>query len=183
MNPLARNSKFAWYNTFRKYLTLSMSSTNAKLVLIGDSIIESFDKCNDIFNKFFLSFRTVNFGISGDKIQNVLWCVCNMTLLTSMEYVIIHCGTNNLRHNSPLKIVEGLINIACILKKNCKNLHISVSCLLPRDDEKSVNRSLLYAANSYLKDFCTKEFHYIDLNNHLKTDLFRNDNLHLNRKS
>ena len=66
-----------------------------------------------------------------------------MTLPTSVEYVIIHCDTNILGHDSPLKIAEGLINIACILKKNYKNLHISVSCILPIDDEKSVNRSLL----------------------------------------
>ena len=63
-----------------------------------------------------------------------------------VEYVIIHCGTSNLGHNSPIKIA-GLINIACILKKNYKNLQIFVSCLLPRDDEKSVKRSPLYAVN------------------------------------
>ena len=105
---------------------MSSSSTNAKLVLIGDSIIANFNKCNDIFDKFFLSFRTLNFGISGDKIQNILWRVCNMTLPTSVEYFIIHCGTNNLGHYSPLKIAERLINIACMLKKNYKNLHIFV---------------------------------------------------------
>ena len=76
-----------------------------------------------------------------------------MTLPTSVEYVIIHYGTNKIGHNSPLKIAEGLINIARILKKNYKNLHIFVSCLLPRDYNKSVNRSLLYAVNSYLKNF------------------------------
>ena len=48
--------------------------------------------------------------------------------------------------------------------------------------------SLLYAVNSYLKEFCTEEFHCIELdsgwtwNNHLITELFPNDNLHLNRK-
>ena len=140
INPLARNDKFGWYNTFRKHVTMSTSSTNAKLVLIGDSIIANFDKCSNIFDKFFLLFRTLNFDISVDKIQNVLWRVYNMTLPASLEYVIIYCGTNNLGHNSPLKIAEGLINIACILKKNYKNLHIFVSCLLPRDDEKSVKK-------------------------------------------
>ena len=135
-----------------------------------------------------MPFNTLNFGISEDKIQNVLWRVCNMTLPPSVEYVIIHCGTNNLGYNSPLKIAEGLINIACILKKNFKNLHIFVSCLLPRDDEKSVKRSLLYAVNCYLIEFYTNQFHYIDLdiswnvNNHLNTELFRSDDLHLNRK-
>ena len=67
-------------------------------------------------------------------------------------------------------------------------MQIFVNCLLPRDDEKSVKRSLLYAVNCYLKEFCTNKFHKIDLdsgwtlNNHLNTDLFRSDNLHLNRK-
>ena len=131
---------------------MSASSNNAKLVLVGDSIVASFDKCNDIFDKFFLPFRTLNFGISGDKIQNVLCRVYNMTLPASVEYVIIHCGTNILRHNNPLKIAEGLINIACILMKNYKNSHIFVSCLLPRDDKKSIERSLLYAVNCYLKE-------------------------------
>ena len=138
INPLARNGKFGWYNTFKKLVNMSTPSTNAKLVLIGDSIIANFDKCSDNFDKFFLPLRTLNFGISGDKIQNVLWRVYNMTLPASVEYVIIHCGTNNLGHNSPLKIAEGLINIACILKKNYKGLHIFIRCLLPRDDEKSV---------------------------------------------
>ena len=138
INPLARNGKFGWYNTFKKLVNMSTPSTNAKLVLIGDSIIANFDKCSDNFDKFFLPFRTLNFGISGDKIQNVLWRVYNMTLPASVEYLIIHCGTNNLGHNSPLKIAEGLINIACILKKNYKGLHIFISCLLSRDDEKSV---------------------------------------------
>ena len=113
--------------------------------------------------------------------QNVLWRVYNMTLPASVEYVIIHCCTNNLGHNSALQQ-------SYILNKNYKNLRIFVSCLLPRDDEKSVKRSLLYAVNCYLKELCTDQFHYIDLdsgwtlNNHLNTELFRSDNLHLNRK-
>ena len=111
-----------------------------------------------------------------------------MTLPTSAEYAITHCGTNNLGHNSPLKIPEGLISIALILKENYKNLHIFVSFLLPRAYEKSVNRSPLYAVNSYLKEFCINEFYYIELdsgwtlNNYLNTEFFRKDNLHLNRK-
>ena len=188
INPLARNGKFSWYDTFSKHVVMSKTSTNAKLMLIGDSIIANFNNCRDIFDKLFLPFRTLNFGISGDKLQNVLWRVCNMSLLASVEYIIIHCGTNNLGHSSPLKIAEELINIACMLKKNYKNLHIFVSCLLPRDDEKLVKRSLLHAVNCYLKEFCTNQFHYIDLdsgwtvNNHLNTELFRSDNLRLNRK-
>ena len=111
-----------------------------------------------------------------------------MTLPASAEYVIIYCGTDNLGHNSPLKIAEGLVNIACILKKNYKNLQFFLSCLLPRNDEKYVTRSVLYPVNCYLKELCTEQSHFIDLDsgwplkNHLNTELFRSDNLHVNRK-
>ena len=71
INPLARNGKFGWYNTFRKHATMSTSSSNAKLVLIWDSIIANFVKCSNIFDKFFLPFCTLNFDVSRDKIQNV----------------------------------------------------------------------------------------------------------------
>ena len=80
INPLVRIGKFGWCNTLKKHVTMSASFTNANLVQIGDSIIAKFDRCNNIFDKFFLSFHTLKFGISGDKIQNAFWCVCNMTL-------------------------------------------------------------------------------------------------------
>ena len=185
-DPVARNWKPGWYDKFRKHVALSSTSKSSKLVLIGDSIISNFDKCNDIFNNFFSSFGALNFGISGDKIQNVLWRMRNMTLPSSTKYVIIHCGTNNLGHNSPIHIAEGLINLANTLKNLNSNIHVFISCLLPRDNEQSTKRALVYAVNSYLKEICTN-FHLIDLdsgwtlNNQLNNAFFRHDNLHLNR--
>ena len=51
------------------------------------------------------------------------------------------------------------------------------------------NRSMsVVLLKCYLKELCTDQFHYIDLdsgwtlNNHLNAELFRSDNLHLNRK-
>ena len=128
---ISKNGKFGWYNTLlnhvKNYVTRSTSSTNAKLVLVGDSIIENFEKCGDIFDIFFLPFRNLNFGISGDKIQDVSRRVCNMTLPAPAEYVIIFCGTNNLGHNSPLKIAEGLIKIVCISKKITRTFIFSLA--------------------------------------------------------
>ena len=54
INPLARNGKFGWYNTIRKHATVSTSSTNAKLVLIGDSIIADFENA-DFDNAFLIN--------------------------------------------------------------------------------------------------------------------------------
>ena len=54
INPLARNGKFGWYNTFGNHVTKSTSSTNAKLVLIGDSIIADFENA-DFDNAFLIN--------------------------------------------------------------------------------------------------------------------------------
>ena len=107
-------------------------------------MIPNFDKCNNTFDKFFLSFHALNFGLIRDKILNVLRRVCNITVQASVKLVIIHCGTNNLGHNSPLKITEGLINIICMLKKNHKNLHIFVSCLLYQEMMKNLSKDHYY---------------------------------------
>ena len=63
VNPLATNGKFGWYNTFRKHVIMSKSSTNAKLVLTEDSTIANLDKCSNVFDKFFFAFSHSNFGI------------------------------------------------------------------------------------------------------------------------
>ena len=73
INPLAKNGKFDWGNTFRKHGIVSTSSTNAKLVLIGHSIIANFDKCSNIFGKFFLPFYTLNFDIRRNKHKMSYW--------------------------------------------------------------------------------------------------------------
>ena len=54
-------------------------------MLTGDYVFENFDKCNNIFDKFFLPFPTLNFGTGRDKIENVLWCLSNITLQASVE--------------------------------------------------------------------------------------------------
>ena len=68
INPFARNGNFSCYNTFTKHVAILISFSNAKLLLIWDFIVLKFDRCNNTFDKFFLSFRTLNFDISRHKI-------------------------------------------------------------------------------------------------------------------
>ena len=75
INPLAINGKLGWCNAFRKHVAMSILPTNTNLVLIRDSIIANFDKCNDIFDKSFLSFRTLNLGIGGDKMSYAAYVI------------------------------------------------------------------------------------------------------------
>ena len=70
-------------------------------------------------SKHFSKFNTLNFGIGGDKIQNVLWHITNLPLPSSLQYIIIHYGTSNIWHNDLEVISDHLINLAQFTKKNC----------------------------------------------------------------
>ena len=108
LTSLPHNGKADWYKTFENHAYLAISSQKCKVFLIGDSIIAKFSKFNSVFDKYFSKFNTLNFGIGGDKIQNVLWCINNMSLPPSLQYIVIHCGTNNSGHNDSDIFSEGL---------------------------------------------------------------------------
>lgn len=49
---------------------------DADVVFIGDSIIQALQH-TDVWNEWFAPLHCLNFGIHGDKIENVLWRVEN----------------------------------------------------------------------------------------------------------
>ena len=75
-----------------------------------------------------------------------------MPLPPSLQYIFIHCGTNNIGHNDPEVISDGLTNLARVIKKKYRNVKIIKSSLLPRNKANSQKRSLLIATNIYLKE-------------------------------
>ena len=77
-----------------------------------------------------------------------------MPLPPSLQYIFIHCGTNNIEHNDPEVISDGLINLARVIKKKYKDVKIIISSLLPRDKANSQKLSLVIATNIYLKEAC-----------------------------
>ena len=111
-----------------------------------------------------------------------------MPLLLSLQYIFIHCGTNNIGHNDPEAISDGLINPVQVIEKKYKDVKIIISSLLPRDKTKSQKHSLVIATNIYLKEACNvNSFSFVELGSgwivgsSLNMLLFKNDHLHLTK--
>ena len=66
----------------------------------------------NVWNGHF-SFNTLNCGLRGDKIQNVLSQAHNLTAVKNVKNVIL-CGTNNL--HAPENIPDGIIKIGSTFK-------------------------------------------------------------------
>ena len=105
--PTDRFYKNNWLINHKNQAALMKSSKNAFSVLLGDSIVAGFLRYPNIWYKFF-NENTINCGIGGDNIQNVLWSVENIPLPQSMEYILINCGTNNLDIDDSKNIADGL---------------------------------------------------------------------------
>ena len=115
-----------------------------------------------------------------------LWRVNNMSLPPFLQHIFIHCGTNNIGHNDPEVISDGLINLARDIKKKYKDVKTIISSLLPRDKANSQKRSLFIATNIYLKEACNvNSFSFVEMDSgwivgsSLNMLLFKNDHLHL----
>ena len=80
--------------------------------MIGDSIVAALRRYPTAWRNFTLQYKTVNLGIGGDRIENVLWRINDIVLPKSVRSVIIHCGTNNIDTSSSDEISVGVVTIA-----------------------------------------------------------------------
>ena len=70
----------------------------------------------NIWNNLFGN-RFINLGISGDRVDNVLWRARDIPFLPSLKNVVILCGTNNINKDSPDDIAQGLIAIGSVFEE------------------------------------------------------------------
>ena len=141
-------------------------------------------------NNFFKSINAFNCGIGGDRVEHVLWRDHDLRCFSSLRNVIILCGTNNLYHDSPEDIANGLIKIASCFKQGNNAINVFICHILPRDGTSLINRQLIKETNNILKSSCSvnhinfidQDENWIQMNGFLKPDLFYSDKLHLVEK-
>ena len=158
---------------------------NINSIIIGNSIVVCLRRYTNIWNNLFGN-RFINLGISGDRVENVLWRARDIPSLLSLENVVILCGTSNINKNSPCDIAQGLIAIGSVFKNQSSNPNIFICGILPRDESFSISRLIINEVNDLLKSKClVKSFYFINqndgwtLNNGaLDFSLFYSDGLH-----
>ena len=115
---------------------------NVNSIIIEDSIVAGHTRYTNIWNNLFGN-RFINLGISGDRVENVLWRARDIPSLLSLKNVVILCGTNNINKDSPYDIAQGLIVIGLVFKNQSNNPYIFICGILPRDESFSINRLLM----------------------------------------
>ena len=139
--------------------------------------------------KCFSHHNTSNLGIPGDKIQHVLWRTKNLNFSnsSSIEYIFILSGTNNLDLNPPEEIANGIMLSVISARKQCPNATVLLISLLPCGKKDSIRRGNINITNKLLERkygksdlyFLKHNKSWLNADQSLNMDLFYEASLHL----
>ena len=144
--PSMSSSKTNWLNFHRRHCS-SLITNRFKTIIIGDSIAAGLNRYRSVWTKYLEPLKTLNCGIGGDSVQNVLCQAQNLPVISSLENVVILCGTNNLFQDSPEDIADGVLEIAETFQSKYNSINIAISGILPRVARWSINRVLIPMKN------------------------------------
>ena len=163
MNPLLiprKRDLDGWDEVFQKHQIIG-ESRNAEIKVIGDSIVKYLSRYKQIWKHHFPS-STLNFGITGDRVQQVLWRV-KFGCFPSVKTVIIHVGTNNIPKDQALHIAKAPVDLALLVKEKSA-AHVILSGIFSRGETKYWKK--LEKVNHYVETLLQKA----DLCDFLKPD-------------
>ena len=126
-----RLHKVGWiesHNYHKRLIKYRKPST----LIIGDSIAKSLRRYMGVWDRYF-GKHTVNLGIGGDKVADVIWRIRNLDVNKKIRYVVLTCGTNNINKNVPADILKGIKYAIQLVKCKIYSCKVIVSGILSRD--------------------------------------------------
>ena len=152
--------KAGWYKLHQQHMSVSNTNRNIQTVLLGDSLIQGLSRTFQIYKgmEFIFGKDTLNCGIRGDKVENLLWRGEKLEFPPAIRQIVIHCWTNNIEENTPNDIANGLLCSALIIKKKngVTNVYITgLLPLLPRDFRETHKRNKIKRVNKLIREKCS----------------------------
>ena len=193
MQPQIKDEKWIVKNDsiVENYRSMDLFKKGTYL-LIGDSHIArlfSNRYCANVWKEMF-GPSSVNLGVGGDSIENVLWRIDRYNLPGNCDVVVVHVGGNNIRRTRKAKdIAHGIKQVALALHKNNKNALVFLTGILPG---RGKHISIVCKVNNVLGDItrdCNKKNifymkpvfeNWMNEYKSIKRELSCGDDLHLN---
>ena len=185
--PTARPSKIHLHDDMK---TFALGEEKPIVALCGASIIQGLKRYHDIWDTYFAPLSAINLGIGGDRTENILWRMEDFNLPPTVEFLVIHCGTNNLKDCQPSHIADGVLAIGVMAKKKNNNIKVIVTGLLHCDLNDHPMRTNVAEVNKILRRKCSKfnfvyagqDADWITEDTSLNMDYYYKDHIHLNHR-
>ncbi len=145
------------------YQKQQLASKPADVVFVGDSLTEYWTLTGEaIWQLEFHELRAVNFGIAGDRTENILFRVTRVDLAShAPRMIVLLAGTNNLSReppDSPEETVLGIKAIVDYIAEQCPKTKVFLLTLPPNGHEpNSPLRMRVMETNRRLKELIVPE--------------------------
>jgi len=185
-----------WFAEFEEINKMTMDRP-IDLVLLGNSITQGWggegrsvgSAVPELWDSLFKPLNAGNFGISGDRTQNILWRIQNGNFDHIKPKVIaLEIGVNNFRDNSDKEISGAIQSIVKALQKKVPAAKILLFGCLPagtsnndpnRLKYKAVQRGITGLNNGKTVIYINMDKHFIQSDGSLVEGLMAQDAIHL----
>jgi lysophospholipase L1-like esterase len=154
-----------WYADVQRKFD-RFSGKHFDIVFDGDSIMNRWENSGRAVWSQRYAAKTADFGIEGDRVENVLWRLSKGQVEgIDPKVVMLMIGTNNSGRNSADEIAEGIRLLVAEYEKRCPHAHIILMGIFPRGQTADDGgRRKVAAVNQQIKALDDgKRVTYIDI--------------------
>lgn len=178
---------------------MCVKNDTVDILMIGNSITQSWGSrerggmhavATKIQEAYFKGRTIVNAGISGDRVEHILWRLKNGKMQQTVpKYIMLAVGVNNFKYNTAEEIAAGIMNLVRVIKKDFTASKLILFGLLPtgkkanspkREKYRTIQKILttqIKAHTDVIYHNPTKDFTLV--NGDLNPDFYSNDAVHL----
>jgi len=136
------------------------------VLFLGDSITEAWgNKGVEAWQANFDPLKAVNFGIGGDRTENVLWRVQNGNLSgPAPKVIVLMIGTNNIPRDTAPQVFEGIKAILAEIQSRAPQSKVLLLGILARGQApNTLVRQEIIAVNGMLAGLESDRVHFLDI--------------------
>ncbi|XP_077298000.1 platelet-activating factor acetylhydrolase IB subunit alpha2-like [Arctopsyche grandis] len=182
-----------WMSQHNQYVIEAKKNHDCDILMIGDSIVYQLQFTNFYKNNAPKGKTILNFGIGGDKVENVSWRINDGDWLNNLKpkVLVLFVGTNNV-NSTPMEINDLLDNLIQVIYKKTPLTQIVMPLLLPKGQFPNQWREKVCQTNDLIKARFNKEknIYIIDMEKDKKitnndgtiSNTILHDYLHLSEK-
>jgi lysophospholipase L1-like esterase/pimeloyl-ACP methyl ester carboxylesterase len=194
------NSGMDWHRLFLETNRISDSISNADIVFLGNSITQGIGgrgrsirrgSGDSVFTARFHNFVWLNFGISGDRTQQILWRVLhgNWEHLCP-KVIVLTAGVNNFATDTGQDVAEGIDAIVRAILTKDDHVKVLLAGPLPAREKSSDYRKKFETVHSIISRladnrrvfYSSMAFKMLRADRSLDPVLFAPDGIHLTPK-
>lgn len=160
--PVPRSEN--WWKAAHERFVAEAGKGGVDVLFLGDSIIDNWRTVGkDVWQERFAPLHAANFGIAGDRTENVLWRLQNGELKgINPKVVVLLIGTNNWM--PPEMAAEGIAAVVKYLRTALPKTKILLHGIFPRDrHSKELDKWIKEVNATLAKLHDGKQVHYLDI--------------------